>query len=105
MRRRRSSRAGIRRIFAKDCPPVNLFVVGWSPLGPPSVRAAERALRRLLERLPFFEGIEPHVWTSASGAACAVCVSHPTSQTGGIRYTRFDPEHLALYRVRRARWS
>jgi hypothetical protein len=84
---------------------VNLFVVGWSPLGPPSVRAAERALRRLLERLPFLDGVEPHVWTSASGAACAVCASHPTSQTGGIRYSAFDREHLAIYSGRPVRWA
>jgi hypothetical protein len=84
---------------------VNLFVVGWSPLGPPSARVAERSLRRLLDELPFFEGIEPHVWTSATGAACAVCASHPTKQTGGIHYTHFDREHLAVYSGRPIRWS
>src|SRR2546426_6534327 len=92
-------------IFAKDWSVVNLFVVGWSPLGPVDGSAAERALRALLDRLPFFEGITPHTWTSASKAACAACVSHPTSQTSGIRYAHFDPEHLALYSGRPFRWA
>ncbi|MFL5886952.1 MAG: hypothetical protein ACJ77M_17930, partial [Thermoleophilaceae bacterium] len=84
---------------------MNLFVVGWSPVGTVDVGAADRALRSLLERVPFFEGIAPHTWTSASAAACAVCVSHPDSQIGGMRYTHFDDEHLALFSGRPVRWA
>ncbi|MFL5912001.1 MAG: hypothetical protein ACJ768_15690 [Gaiellaceae bacterium] len=84
---------------------MNLFVVGWSLEGAAEPAVAERAVAGLLERLPFFEGLEPHVWRAASGAACAVCVSHPPEQTGGARYTHFDPEHLALYAGRPFRWS
>lgn len=84
---------------------MNLFVVGWSPFGGVNARLAEHALGSLLERLPFFEGIEPHTWRSATGAACVACVTHPTERTGGIRYTHFDPEHLALYSGRPIRWS
>ena len=70
---------------------MNLFVVGWSLEGGAQPEVAEAALRRLLERLPFFDGVEPHVWSAASGA--------------GMRYTHFDPEHLALYAGRPFRWS
>ena len=84
---------------------MNLFVVGWSLEGGAQPEVAEAAFRRLLARLPFLEGVEPHVWCAASGAACAVCASHPAAQTGGMRYTHFDPEHMALYAGRPFRWS
>src|SRR5438034_3916125 len=105
MRSSTASSVDTSAIFAKECVAVNLFVVGWSPVGFVEALAAERALGALLDRLPFFDGIAPRTWASASGAACAACVSHPPSQTGGIRYSHFDAEHLALYSGRPFRWA
>ena len=84
---------------------MNLFVVGWSPQGSVDAAAGERALRKLLEGLPFFQDEPVETWTAASGTACAACVAHPHDQTCGIRYRHFDPEHLALFSGRPMRWA
>ena len=46
----------------------------------------ERALRRLVDRLPFFPDRPVEAWTAPSGRAAAAWVSHGPEQTGGVRY-------------------
>ena len=83
---------------------MNLFVVGTSDAGADPA-PAERALRDLLERLPFFEPARIETWRSADGRAAAACVSHPPEEAGGVRYTAFEPERMAMWSGRPFVWT
>ena len=76
---------------------MNLFVAGWSAERPVDLGAAQRALERLLERLPFFPDSHPQQWASPRGHAAAACIAHPPRQTGGVEYVRHTPERIELW--------
>src|SRR3712207_547347 len=71
---------------------VNLFLLGWSGETAVDVAAAEGALRRLLDRLPFFPGRPVDAWSAPSGTLAAAWVTHGPEQTGGIEYVRAEPD-------------
>ena len=85
------------------CRAVNLFLAGISDAGA-DIAAAERALHDLLERLPFFDPGRVEAWRSGDGRVVAACVSHSPEQTGGVRYSRFEPERMALWSGRPFVW-
>ncbi|MFL5780600.1 MAG: hypothetical protein ACJ760_04735 [Thermoleophilaceae bacterium] len=76
---------------------VNLFVAGLAERAQPDLGAAERALRSLLERLPFFPG--RHVETWAAGRAAAAWVAHDA------RHAEAAGERLVLWSGRPIRWA
>jgi hypothetical protein len=76
---------------------VNLFVAGTSERAPVDGAAAERALRSLLERLPFFPGRPVQTWTAGRGAAA--WVAHDA------RYAHAAAEGLVLWSGRPIRWA
>jgi hypothetical protein len=75
---------------------VNLFVAGLAGQEHPDGGAAERALRSLLERLPFFPGRPVETW--ALGRAAAAWVAHDT------RYAHATGDRLVLWSGRPIRW-
>jgi hypothetical protein len=77
---------------------VNLFVAGTSEGGPLDATAAERALRSLLERLPFFPGRAVETWTARSGRTAAAWVAHSE------RHAHVEDARLALWSGRPFRW-
>jgi hypothetical protein len=83
---------------------VNLFVVGISEAGA-DLAAAERALRSLLERLLFFDPARIQTWRSGDGRVAAACVSHAPEQTGGVRYSSFEPDRMAVWSGRPFAWT
>jgi hypothetical protein len=84
---------------------VNLFVLGWCAELTVDPEAAETALARLLDRLPFFPGRPVEKWAAPSGALAAAWVAHGPEQTGGVRYAHTEPERLALFSGRPVRWT
>lgn len=75
---------------------MNLFVAGRSERGPLDTAAAERALRAVLERLPFFPGRPVETWTA--GRTAAAWVAHDE------RYAQPEPARLVLWSGRPIRW-
>ena len=65
----------------------------------------ERALRRLVDRLPFFPDRPVEAWTAPSGRAAATWLSHGPEQTGGVRYAATERDRLALFSGRPIRWT
>ena len=65
----------------------------------------EAALRRLLDRLPFFPGRPVETWSAPSGALAAAWVTHGPEQTGGVRYVQAEPDRIALFAGRPVRWT
>lgn len=65
----------------------------------------ERALDRVVERLPFFEDVECGAWTAPSRRATLAWVAHPPEQTGGVSYVHAEPARFALFSGRPIRWS
>ena len=84
---------------------MNLFLLGWSGEARVDPAAGEGALRRLLERLPFFPGRPVETWTAPSGALAAAWVSHAPEQTGEVGYVHAEPARLALFSGRPIRWT
>lgn len=84
---------------------MNLFLLGWSGERSVGVEAAEAALKRLLERLPFFPGRPVETWAAPSATLAAAWVTHAPEQTGGVRYVHADRDRLALFSGRPVRWS
>jgi hypothetical protein len=80
---------------------VNLFVVGWRPVGSIDHSAAERAIARLLEDLPFFPGRPVESWAAASGLCAAAWVSHDA----GAPYACERDGSLALFSGRPFVWT
>src|SRR5687768_9922016 len=91
-------------VYPRHTCPVNLFVVGWSSERAVDGAAPEAALRRLLERLPFFPARPVETWLAPSGALAAAWVTHGPEQTGGVRYARAEHDRLALFSGRPIRW-
>jgi hypothetical protein len=75
---------------------VNLFVVGWGSGA--DVADAEAALRRLLEKLPFFPGRPVESWSA--DAAAAAWVRHDE-----LPYAAEKDGSLALFSGRPFRWA
>jgi hypothetical protein len=75
---------------------VNLFVVGWGPAV--DVAAAEDALRRLLEALPFFPGRPVESYAAGNAAAAWVCHE-------GQPYAHERDGSFALFSGRPFRWT
>jgi hypothetical protein len=75
---------------------VNLLLAGISEGDPLDAAAAERALRSLLERLPFFPGRGVETWSTGRGAAA--WIAHDSG------YARAEPERLLLWSGRPIRW-
>ncbi|MDQ3936815.1 MAG: hypothetical protein M3340_19530, partial [Actinomycetota bacterium] len=84
---------------------MNLFLLGWSAERRVDPAEAESALRRLLDRLPFFPGRPVETWHAPSGALAAAWVVHGPEQTGGVGYVHTERERLALFAGRPIRWS
>ncbi|HEX8742512.1 MAG TPA: hypothetical protein VF712_05215 [Thermoleophilaceae bacterium] len=84
---------------------MNLFVLGWSSERSVELDAPHAALRRLLERLPFFPGRPVETWAAPSGGLAAAWVSHGPEQTGGVSYVHTEPARLALFSGRPVRWT
>jgi hypothetical protein len=84
---------------------VNLFVLGWSGDRSVDPGAGEAALRRLLERLPFFPGRPVETWVAPSGALAAAWISHGPEQTGGVGYVHTERDRLALFSGRPIAWT
>ena len=84
---------------------MNLFVLGWSAERTVDPQVPEAALRRLLERLPFFPGRPVETWAAPSGALAAAWISHGPEQTGGVRYARTELGRLALFSGRPVQWT
>ena len=84
---------------------MNLFVLGWSGERSVDAGAADGALRRLLERLPFFPGRPVETWTAPSGALAAAWISHGPEQTGGVGYVHAEDARLALFSGRPVLWT
>jgi hypothetical protein len=81
---------------------VNLFVAGWRPAGGRiDPAAAERAIARLLEELPFFPGRPVESWAASSGLCAAAWVSHDA----GVPYACEREGSLALFSGRPFRWT
>jgi hypothetical protein len=80
---------------------LNLFLIGAGG----DAQTAERAIRALLERLPFFPGRPVETWEAPSGGAVAAWVQHDPDQTGGVRYALAERERLALFAGRPIRWT
>lgn len=78
-----------------------LFVGGGSG----DVAAAERALRSVLARLPFFPGRPVESWRHPAGAACMAWVAHGPEQTGGVEYVALEAERIALFAGRPILWA
>src|SRR4051794_22004125 len=76
---------------------VNLFVAGLAERAQPDLGAAERALRSLLERLPFFPGRPVETW--AAGRAAAAWVAHDA------RCAQAAGERLVLWSGGPIRWA
>jgi hypothetical protein len=84
---------------------VNLFIAGVGESGAGRARA-ERALRDFVKRLPgFFDPARIEVWESGDGRTTAACVSHPPGQTGGVRYSHFEPERALMWSGRPFTWT
>ena len=84
---------------------MNLFLLGWSGEAAVDAAVGERALRRLLERLPFFPGRPVETWAAPSGSMAAAWVTHGPEQTGGVRYVHTERERLALFSGRPVLWT
>ncbi len=84
---------------------MNLFLLGWSGEAAVDAAAGERALRRLLERLPFFPGRPVETWAAPSGALAAAWVTHGPEQTGGVHYVHTERDRLALFAGRPVLWT
>ena len=84
---------------------MNLFVLGWSGERSVDAGAADAALRRLLERLPFFPGRPVETWAAPSGTLAAAWISHGPEQTGGVAYVHAERDRLALFSGRPVAWS
>jgi hypothetical protein len=84
---------------------VNLFLLGWSGEAAVDAAAGERAMRRLLERLPFFPGRPVETWAAPSGTLAAAWVTHGPEQTGGVRYVHTERERIALFAGRPVLWT
>ncbi|MGH2991965.1 MAG: hypothetical protein ACRDL1_00305 [Solirubrobacterales bacterium] len=84
---------------------MNLFLIGWRPSGLADPAAAERALRALLERLPFFDSARIEQWHAESGRATMACVGHPPEQVGAVRYVDSDADGMALFSGRPFEWT
>jgi len=80
---------------------LNLFLIGIRG----EAAAAERALRGLLERLPFFPGRPVETWSAPSGALVAAWTAHAPEQTGGVPYALAERDRLALFSGRPIRWT
>ncbi|HEX8073528.1 MAG TPA: hypothetical protein VF545_00970 [Thermoleophilaceae bacterium] len=78
-----------------------LFVAGAA--GDPG--AGRRALRGLLERLPFFPGETVETWRAPSGGAWVAWVAHGPERTGGAAYVAAGPERIALFAGRPILWA
>jgi hypothetical protein len=75
---------------------VNLFVVGWGSSA--DVVEAEAALRRLLQKLPFFPGRPVEQWSADTAAAAWVCHDE-------LPYAARSGGSLALFSGRPFRWT
>jgi asparagine synthetase B (glutamine-hydrolysing) len=84
---------------------VNLFVLGWSGERSADASAPDAALRRLLERLPFFPGRPVETWAAPSGTLAAAWITHGPEQTGGVSYARAEASRLALFSGRPVHWT
>ncbi|MEA2376010.1 MAG: hypothetical protein QOD53_2473 [Thermoleophilaceae bacterium] len=78
-----------------------LFVAGSSG----DIGVAERALRSLVERLPFFPGRPVETWSHPGGGSCVAWVAHGPEQTGGVEYVAAERERLALFAGRPILWT
>lgn len=67
-------------------------------------QAGAGALRRLVERLPFFGGAGVECWRAPSGTAAFAWVAHDRSRTGGRRYVHAEPDRVCAYAGRPIRW-
>jgi hypothetical protein len=84
---------------------VNLFVVGWSGERAVDGDALERALRGLVEELPFFPVKRVERWLAPSGACAAAWVQHQPQHNGGVRYVHWDRDELSLFAGRPYLWT
>jgi hypothetical protein len=84
---------------------LNLFLVGWSDGGAVDPALADTALRRLVERLPFFPHRPVDVWAAPSGSAAAAMITHSPEQTGGVRYWTAGADWLSLFSGRPILWT
>jgi len=84
---------------------VNLFLLSWSGDRAVDAGTPQSALRRLLERLPFFPGRPIETWAPPSGALAAAWVAHGPEQTGGVHYVHTESDRLALFSGRPIRWT
>jgi hypothetical protein len=84
---------------------VNLFVIGSAGAGGVDAGIAERALRDLLARLPFFDPGAIRRWTAAGGRAAAAWVTHDPDRVGGVRYADADENGIALFSGRPFAWT
>ena len=80
---------------------MNLFLI----VAGGDAETAERALRSLLERLPFLPGRTVESWRAPSGGAVAAWAQHGPEQTGGAPYAAAERERLALFAGRPIRWT
>ncbi|HKP89287.1 MAG TPA: hypothetical protein VJT75_04870, partial [Thermoleophilaceae bacterium] len=75
---------------------MNLFVAGISERGAVDAAEAERALRAVSGRLPFFPGERVHTWSR--GATAAAWIGHDK------RHAQATADRLALWSGRPIRW-
>jgi hypothetical protein len=84
---------------------VNVFVLGWSPRGAADGATAERALRVLLDGMPFFDAGRIECWRAPSGRLVVACVAHEPERVGGVRYVDADDDGIALFSGRPFAWT
>ena len=84
---------------------MNLFLLGWSRSEPVDVTDAKRALFSLVEQLPFFEEQPIQTWQAPSGRLAVACISHHPDRVGGVRYTVFEADRMALFSGRPIAWT
>jgi hypothetical protein len=84
---------------------VNVFVLGCSRSDRADAGAARSALADLAARVPFFPEPYIEIWTSTTGDVTAGSLAHHPDRLGGVRYTCFQPDRMALFAGRPFRWT
>jgi hypothetical protein len=84
---------------------MNLFLIGWRADGGLCVDPARPLVEDLLAQLPSPKPSDVQTWGAPSGRVVVVCASHPPELVGGVSYSHFESDRMALFSGRPFRWT
>lgn len=82
-----------------------IFTFGWSSDGGLDLRAAETAIERVVDAVPFFGRESVRTWSAPSGSAALAFAGHTPDQVGGASYTHLEERRAGLFTGRPFHWS